>query len=355
VLFVRVANSPINDNRYNISREKADNDHPYGHGKFESLGTVFVGGVLIATSLGVGFYSVDSLATVMLSSPSLVEASSVTSTDILDPRIALSVAALSIFSKEVMYQKTHDVGVQTNSSVLKANAYHHRADAISSIFSFAGIGAGLFFANPYFDPLGGVLVSSLIFKSGAEIFFSPIQELLDTVRDKNDPLVISVKHLISSKFENDITVETIKIRNSGPFVLIDVVVNLINSKLSASSAHQIGELVKQEIIESLNSESSITPDSIMVHINPPTRAELNDSLTKGETLLPSPAHYEAAFHSLLSQHGVTLSSVAINYTSDNKMEVELAITDFEKTTEAKQLLNNNFEEILGVTVNVAQK
>jgi len=322
------------------SREDPDSDHPYGHGKFESLGTIFVGGVLMATGIGVGFYSFESLA--MLMSGDLIGVESAAESaahlsEMLDPRVGLAMAGFSVVAKEGMYRVTHDVGLKTNSSVLLANAFHHRADAISSVFAFFSIGATLVFDNPYFDPLGGLLVSSLIFKSGAEIILNPISELLDTVRETDDPLCKKVVTLVAEKFQHDVDANTIgiKIRDSGPFVLIDVEVDLLSKSLSSSSAHQIGELIQEAIID-----LDVDVGSINVHCNPVFRAEFCDFRSRGEMLLPSPAVFELEISRMLLEFGVKFEGALINYRDNGKIDLVVTIERgaWDRGDECRQLI-----------------
>ena len=101
------------------SHRAADEDHPYGHGRIETLATVGLGVALIGIALGIGYDAIR-----RMNSPDLL----------LNPGwIALGVAALSVISKEAIYQYTRNAAKRLRSNMLMANAWHSRSDAISSI------------------------------------------------------------------------------------------------------------------------------------------------------------------------------------------------------------------------------
>ncbi|HHO58653.1 MAG TPA: cation transporter, partial [Thiotrichales bacterium] len=116
--------------------EDADEDHPYGHARYETLATVALGFLLIGVAVGIGF---DAISRLNVESPPL-----------LPHLYTLVIAAISIISKEVLYHATKRVALRIRSQMLEANAWHHRSDAISSIIVFIGIG-GTYFGYPLLD------------------------------------------------------------------------------------------------------------------------------------------------------------------------------------------------------------
>ncbi|KAG3097484.1 hypothetical protein PI124_g8125 [Phytophthora idaei] len=182
----------------------ADASQPYGYGKYETMGALSVSLLLVGGSLGIMVHSLDTLLVLM-------EPATVIST--LDPKevmdlvehmdpnaieavetlaksththghgmvmhpAALGIAALSVAAKEALYRTTMSIGRRVHSSVLIANAWHHRSDAVTSVVAMGGIGLSLA-GFPLFDPLAGIAVGGIILKMGAEIGWDSVKELCD--------------------------------------------------------------------------------------------------------------------------------------------------------------------------------
>jgi hypothetical protein len=129
-----------------VGRLPPDDDHPYGHGKFEAMGSLFLAMTLVATGLSVGAASGQKLAEIIASRRAGTLGS-------LSQKVptgpALLMAVASILSKEWLYRVTRRVGEALNSQVVIANAWHHRSDAYSSVLSSASIAAASKFGpNP---------------------------------------------------------------------------------------------------------------------------------------------------------------------------------------------------------------
>lgn len=158
LLFVKISNRP------------ADNEHPYGHGKYETLATSIVaialfaaGGVLLAEGIE---KMIASLRGETLNVPG---------------RIALWAALISIVAKELIYQLTMRVARRVDSTALEANAWHHRTDALSSVATAIGIGGALLLGGKWaiLDPLAAALVSIFILIAAVRLLHGAIQELLE--------------------------------------------------------------------------------------------------------------------------------------------------------------------------------
>lgn len=158
LLFVKISNRP------------ADSEHPYGHGKYETLATSIVaiallaaGGVLLAEGIEkiVAAFRGETLK--------------------VPGRIALWAALISIAAKELIYQLTMRVACRVDSTALEANAWHHRTDALSSVATAAGIGGALLFGGRWviLDPVAAALVSVFILIAAVKLLHEAIQELLE--------------------------------------------------------------------------------------------------------------------------------------------------------------------------------
>ena len=158
LLFVRISSRPAN------------RDYNYGHGKYETLATAIVGLALLAAGgvlLGEG---VEKIMTVIRGGELTVPG-----------KIALWAALISIVSKELVYQITMRVAKRVDSSALKANAWHHRTDSLSSIATAIGIGGALWFGGKWaiLDPIAAVLVSVFIIIAAVRLMHDAFQELLE--------------------------------------------------------------------------------------------------------------------------------------------------------------------------------
>lgn len=153
-----------------ISSRPADNDHPYGHGKYETLATTIVA---IALLVAGGILAAEGVEKIV---------GALRGEELHMPgRIALWAALISIAAKELIYQLTVRVSRRVQSSALEANAWHHRTDALSSIATALGIGGALLFGGKWaiLDPIAAVLVSIFIIVAAGKMLHEAIQDLME--------------------------------------------------------------------------------------------------------------------------------------------------------------------------------
>ncbi|MDH5191313.1 MAG: cation diffusion facilitator family transporter [Gammaproteobacteria bacterium] len=225
------------------SRE-ADEDHPYGHGRIETIMTVALGMALIAVAGGIGYDAAHRLF-----QPELL----------MHPGwMALVVAFISIISKEVIYQYTMKVANKLKSNLLRANAWHSRSDAISSIIVFIGV-IGSMFGFEYLDALAAIGVALMIVKIGWDLVWNSVQELVDTALDPER--VEEIRDVINS-IKDVKALHMLRTRRMGHSALVDVHVQ-VAPYISVSEGHQISEKVRSAL---LNDIDEVT--DVMVHIDP---------------------------------------------------------------------------------------
>ncbi len=156
----------------------ADEEHPYGHGRIETLATVVLGVVLILVALGIGYDAVRRLF-----EPERL---------LLPGMLALWAAIISVLAKEALYHYTIAVARKLRSNLLRANAWHHRSDAVSSIVVVVGV-IGSMAGLTYLDAVASVAVAVMVAKIGWELGWHSVHELIDrgleqedieTIRDK---------------------------------------------------------------------------------------------------------------------------------------------------------------------------
>jgi cation diffusion facilitator family transporter len=221
-----------------FSREEPDAEHPYGHGRFETLGTVVLGSLLLAVAGGM---VLDSFQRIFHLSP------------IVPGSITLLIALLSILSKEWLYRYTINISKKIRSKMLEANAWHHRSDALSSIVVFIGI-AGAMMGIHWLDPLAEFIVSLMVGKIGLELAWSSIKELVDTALSEEETQEIRdfIKQIPGVRNVHDL-----RSRLMGPDVLLDVHIQ-VSSSISVSEGHQIGLVVTQNLYKQFPSIKDIT-------------------------------------------------------------------------------------------------
>ncbi|KDO27188.1 hypothetical protein SPRG_07437 [Saprolegnia parasitica CBS 223.65] len=269
-----------------VARLPPDNNHPYGYGKFEAVGSLTVGAILTGAGVAMGWDAVHTLqeasalvtanggtwswaaaqaAQEALSAAehaghlhSVLDLSAITSLDTTTQwGIAAGAALASIGAKEALYHATVRVGKQAKSKVLIANAWHHRSDAISSFIALGGI-CGTMAGVPLVDPLAGAIVSCMIAKTGVDICLDSVRELTDkSVEDD----ILKLLKVTSSNVEDVVSVSNIRARRMGPYTLVDLRAN-VHARTSVSAAQQVAARVKSEILRELPDVSEV-----LVHID----------------------------------------------------------------------------------------
>ena len=231
-----------------VARIPPDQDHPYGHGKFEAIGSLFLSLTLIFTGLGVGIQSnkklLEILATMRRSSGTVATTSAAT-TVIIPGFAALAMALLSVLSKEWLFRITRNVGERLNSQVVIANAWHHRSDAYSSILALVSIGLAMYVPGLVFaDAAAGIFVAGMICMAGAEIMGESIKQLTDT---SNEELVQRVTALAMTN-EDVESVVRVRARHVGSSSTVDVSVAMPEDR-PASAARAVEQRLKQQILQ----------------------------------------------------------------------------------------------------------
>ena len=229
ILFVRLSGRP------------ADEDHGYGHGKFETLATLFVSLVLFGVAVMLFVGGVKDIVAVArgreLAEPTMV---------------ALIAAVISIIAKELLYHYTVKCGEKLNSQVVVANAWHHRSDAFSSIGVLAGVGGAMFLGGSWavLDPIAATIVSLFIVKVAYSLLMPSLEELLERslpkdVEQRIEQIILSVDGVSSPHH--------LRTRRIGSAYAIEVHIRM-DGNLTLTQAHAVTtaveRLLKQEFGDS---------------------------------------------------------------------------------------------------------
>ena len=226
-----------------IARLPPDDDHPYGHGKFEAIGSLFLAMTLLGTGLGIGVASYHRLVEVI----GMQRAGIKVGTHAMKSptRMALVAAGVSIWSKEWLFRITRRVGNALNSQVVIANAWHHRSDAFSSVLALISIALAMAFPGLlWMDSGAGILVSGMICTTGFEILLQSVKELTDTA---DEVLVTKIERDLG-RAQDISAVKSVKARTVGSSALVDVTVRTPKG-LSASAVRAIEERLRWQIME----------------------------------------------------------------------------------------------------------
>ncbi len=277
------------------ANKEADERHPYGHGRFETIATVILGGTLILVGIGIAWD-----ATLRLFEPE----------SLLNPGwLALAVAALSVVLKEAIYQYTARAAKRLRSRMLHANAWHSRTDAISSIFVIIGIGGAMLGLN-YLDAIAAIIVAIMIAKVGGDLVWQSIQELTDEALDQEQ--VKAIEQCITG-ISSVCSLHLLRTRRMGGDALVDVHIQ-VEPYLSVSEGHQISEVVRNTLINQFDEINDV-----MVHIDPE-----DDEHSRSDPNLPLRNEVEKILHEAWADEpeSVHIKRILLHYL-DNEIEVEI--------------------------------
>lgn len=226
-----------------IARLPPDEDHPYGHGKFESIGSLFLSMTLIATGLSIANWSFDKMYQI-LQTQFLTTAIRSLVTVPLPSWPAVLLAGVSIASKEWLFRITKRVGDALNSQIIIANAWHHRSDAFSSVLSMVSIAIAIVFPKLLFvDSAAGILVAAMITLTGLEVMSESITQLTDTV----DASLVTEVNKMALDVRGVLGVRSVRARSVGSGSLVDMTV-LTDDRIPATAAQMIAEDVRWAIL-----------------------------------------------------------------------------------------------------------
>ncbi|WP_202080182.1 cation diffusion facilitator family transporter [Caldalkalibacillus salinus] len=227
-----------------------DDDHPYGHGKAESIAAIVVAVILFVVGVQMAYGSVQMLFEPLTTSPS---------------QIAIYVALLSIILKEAMFQYKYRLGKKIKSDALIVNAWEHRSDVYSSFAALIGIGGavlGGYIGIPwmvYLDPIAGVVVSILVMTMAWKLGKESIHNTLDHVLHKEDAeeLLHTAQQVAGVEY-----VDELFAREHGHYVIVDVKI-AVDPTLTVEEGHTIGKNVKATLMEKHDHVYNV-----LIHVNP---------------------------------------------------------------------------------------
>jgi cation diffusion facilitator family transporter len=221
-----------------------DQNHPYGHGRIETLATIVVGLLLALAAVGIAWSAGQRLlAWETLTGPAPA---------------ALIFATLTLVAKEGLYQYTVRAARRIQSPLLQANAWHHRSDAISSVVVFIGIG-GAVAGWPWLDAFAALAVAVFILYMAWQLMFTSAAELIDTALE---PEQVDIIQKAISGVPGVKNVHMLRTRKLGNEAAADVHIQ-VAPRISVSEGHQIADEVYRAIRNSIGTLRDVT-----VHVDP---------------------------------------------------------------------------------------
>lgn len=217
------------------SHKPADEDHPYGHGRAEPLATFVVVGLLVVSAFVIAYNSIVNIRT-----PHEMPAA-----------FTLWILAIIIITKEVIFRFVNKRGNESKSSSLKADAFHHRSDALTSLAAFIGIAIALYMGEGYesADDWAALFSSAMILYNSYHIFRPALGEIMD--EHLYDDLVAEIRE-ISAKVSGVIDTEKCYVRKVGLLYHVDLHISVkadITVKEGHDIAHHLKDVLRQEIPE----------------------------------------------------------------------------------------------------------
>lgn len=231
------------------AKQPPDKEHPYGHGKAESISAIIVSVLLFVVGIEMGRGSIEAFFQPITAAPNM---------------LAVYGALISIVIKEILFRYTIRIGRKVKSDAIIVNAYDHRTDVFSSLAALIGIGCALLgerFSIPwlgYADPFAGVLVCLLILKMAWTVGSESIHNTLDRVlqEEETEELRKTVETVPDVKKINELFA-----REHGHYVIVDIKI-AVDPYITVEEGHRIGKKVKEKLMK-LNNVYNV-----FVHINP---------------------------------------------------------------------------------------
>ncbi len=232
-----------------LGSKDPDSKHPYGHGRLETFSTAFVAVVLIVVGGGMIYKASMDIARVHVNSETVKISSWV-----------IWVALLSVILKELIYQWTRRVAIVTHSSVLYANAWHHRSDVLSSVAVMIGAIA-VKFNYPHGDQLAAIVVGLMVILVGVKVIGDCINEFAERAVDAKT--VEQIEKIIESE-KRICHWHRLRTRSAGREIFLDLHI-LVDPQLSITDAHAIADSLEHALHEQMP-----RPVNVMVHVEPDT-------------------------------------------------------------------------------------
>ncbi len=234
-----------------------DRQHPYGHGRIETLVSAFIGIALAAVAVGLAWDAVGTIRHGAEHGPA---------------GFAFVIAVFSVVTKEVLFRWTRAKARAVHSTAMEANAWHHRSDAISSIPAALAIALAYFFPKLSFvDPVGAILVSFFVLYAAWTIVRPTLQELSETGVSREDQAKI---YRMAASLPGIIGAHALRTRNTGGAIWADIHI-IVDPDMTVREGHELSHQVRDLLV---NSDLNIV--DVVVHLEPPSPSRSKSASSK---------------------------------------------------------------------------
>ena len=225
------------------AKKPPDLSHPYGHGRFATFGAILIAIALIIVGMCIGWSAILSLYK---------------HKQIFPGTSVIYIAGISVIIKEILFRITRNVAAKVNSTLLYANAWHHRSDALSSFAVVFGSGANLL-GFGYGDQIAGLIVGLMVMAVAGKIIFEALKELSEHSLDQK------IVNIIKQTLEHQKDVHKwhkLRTRKIGDELFVDVHI-LVDPELTVQKSHKFTEEIELKIEERIE-----RPINMLIHVEP---------------------------------------------------------------------------------------
>ncbi|HEX5356747.1 MAG TPA: cation diffusion facilitator family transporter [Aquabacterium sp.] len=225
------------------SRKEADEDHHYGHHRYETAASLVLGGLLLSVGIGMLWSAVHKLG-----DPELIPK--------VKP-VALYVALVALVSKELLFRYMLAAAERVRSSMLVANAWHARSDAASSLVVALGI-VGNLLGYPLLDPVAALIVGFMVTKMGWEFGWDALNDLMD--RSVSEEQIDEIRQVLTDT-PGVQGVHDLRTRKMGDMIMVDAHLE-VDGELSVREGHDIASSARERVMKKL------PVLDVMTHLDP---------------------------------------------------------------------------------------
>lgn len=263
-----------------IGGKTPDAEHPYGHQRIETIAAMLIAILLVLVGLAILYNAYHHIRHGQIRP--------------VHSLLIIVAALIAIGVKEWLFRYTLKMGEKIHSNLLITNAYHNRSDVwVSALVVLSAIGS--FLKIPFSDYIIAAIISLVILKSGGQLFYHGLKELIDTGIDEQ--LLSQIKQCIQST-PGTVSIHQLRSRSHGGNIFLDLHI-IVNSFISVSEGHHIGEKIHEKLTNAFPQIADVTihidpeNDEInRVSINLPNRPEIIEQLKPHWQKLPGYAEIE---------------------------------------------------------------